>query len=125
MKHGRLDVEGIIQFLQICFVSLNICVTFIFKYLCDFFKTILRLLPVFDIPVASCYVIRILGGTLCQITTTQEDLPHHPKQAHKARRCDSFTIEWLNNRTARLLGLLGQLGKPSTKNMSRSYGHFP
>ena len=58
--------------MQICFC--------IFKYLCDFFKTILRLLPVFDILVASCYVIRILSGTLAQTTNTQEDLPHHPKE---------------------------------------------
>ena len=28
------------------------------------------------------------------------------KQAHKARICDSYTIEWLNNKTARLLVLL-------------------
>ena len=38
------------------------------KHLFDFFKSILRLLPVFDILVASCYVIRILGGALYQTT---------------------------------------------------------
>ena len=44
------------------YVTVNICVTF--------FENILRLLPVFDILVASCFVIRILGGTLfCQTNT--------------------------------------------------------
>ena len=40
------------------------------KTLFDFLKTILRLLLVFDILVASCYVIRILGGALYQTTNT-------------------------------------------------------
>ena len=45
-----------------CYVTVYICVTF--------FENILRLLPVFDILVASCFVIRILGGTLfCQTNT--------------------------------------------------------
>ena len=32
---------------------------------------------------------------------------HIHNQAHKARRCKSYTIEWPNNRTARLPWLLG------------------
>ena len=49
-------------------------------------------------------------GNIRKVENKHLDKFNLRKQAHKARRCDSRTIEWLNNRTARLLGLLGLLG---------------